>query len=47
MQSVLALLKGGRVSPGAAWRVLTPKSSLITSIARTYYAMICRNVHVK
>jgi hypothetical protein len=47
MQSVLAFLKGGRVSLGAAWRVLSPKSSLITSGVRTYYAMICMIVHVK
>jgi hypothetical protein len=47
MQSVLALLKGGRVSLSVAWRVLSPKSSLITSGVRTYYTMICMSVHVK
>jgi hypothetical protein len=38
------LLKGRRVSLGAAWRVLSPKSSLVTSGVRTYYATICMSV---
>jgi hypothetical protein len=46
MQSVLTLLRGGRVSLGAAWRVLSPKSSSITSRVRTYYAVTCTSVHV-
>jgi hypothetical protein len=41
---VLALLKGRRVSLNTAWRALSPKSSLITSGVRTYYAMICMSV---
>jgi hypothetical protein len=36
MQSVLAFLKGRRVSLSADWRVLSPKSFLITSSVRTY-----------
>jgi hypothetical protein len=36
MQSVLALLERGKVNLSAAWRVLSPKSSLITSGVRTY-----------
>jgi hypothetical protein len=36
MQSVLALLKGRRVSLNATWRVLSPKSFLTTSGDRTY-----------
>jgi hypothetical protein len=44
MQPVLALLKGRRVSLDVAWRVLSPKSSLVPSGVRTYYAMICMSV---
>jgi hypothetical protein len=33
---VLALLERGKVSPGEAWRVLSPKSSWIMSGVRTY-----------
>jgi hypothetical protein len=33
---VLALLKGRGVSIDEAWRVLSPKSSLIMSCGRTY-----------
>jgi hypothetical protein len=47
MQTALALLKGERVSLGSVWRVLSPKTSLITSGVRTYYAMICMSVHIK
>jgi hypothetical protein len=36
MQSLLALLGREKVSLGEAWRVLSPKSSLITSGVRTY-----------
>jgi hypothetical protein len=36
MQSVLALLKGQRVSLDAAWRVLSPMSFLTMSGVRTY-----------
>jgi hypothetical protein len=34
--AMLALLKGRRVSLGATWQVLSPKSSLTTSGIRTY-----------
>jgi hypothetical protein len=47
MQSVLALLKGGRVILDVAWRVLSPKCSLITSGVRTYYTIIYTSVHFK
>jgi hypothetical protein len=36
MQSVLALLGRRKVSLGEAWRVLSPKSSLIKGGVRTY-----------
>jgi DNA topoisomerase IB len=36
MQSVLALLKGRRVSVGEALRRLSPKCSLLESSVRTY-----------
>jgi hypothetical protein len=36
MHSMLALLKGWRVSLDEAWQVLSPKSSLIKSGVRTY-----------
>jgi hypothetical protein len=36
MQSVLALLKREKVSLDEAWWVLSPKSSLIKGIVRTY-----------
>jgi hypothetical protein len=47
MQSVLALLKGRRVSLDEAWRVLSPKSSLIMSGVRILYAMTCMSIHDK
>jgi hypothetical protein len=42
-----ACLAQRKVSLGAAWRVLSPKSSLNTTGVRTYYAMICMSVHAK
>jgi hypothetical protein len=36
MQSVLALLRRGKVSLVEAWQVLSPKSSLILNGVRTY-----------
>jgi hypothetical protein len=46
MQSVLALLGRGKVSLDAASRVLSPKSSLITSGVITY-TQACMSIHVK
>jgi hypothetical protein len=36
MQSVLALLRKGKVSLNMAWRVLSPKRSLTVSGIKTY-----------
>jgi hypothetical protein len=44
MQSVLALLKGRRVSLGVAWQVSSPESFLTTSGIRTYMQWYARKL---